>query len=470
MSIGRLIIKEITRGLFGFSAATLIVAVAVAILIVQMTLFEAHDIKTDEVLEAKQVETEQFLAEKKVETKQFLDGKKAEVTASMKAMEDEYRKITLKLGFNLQILPADQNLADFYADRFSAKTMPEDYVRKLSESGIMTVRHLLPSLQQKIRWPEQGQRTIMLIGVRGEIPFTHRDPKKPLIQKVPEGTATLGFEIWDSLGLKSGDPITIMGETYTVGECHTPRRNEDDISIWLHLDQMQELLDMDGEINSIMALKCFCPDSTIEEILKDICTILPNVKAFQVEKEARARDAARAQASKTAQETLAQAEATAQGMLTKAEKQAEETMVAEKKHRQTIRDQQETFAGWLIPSVILAAVATISALAVANARRRLVELALLRAVGFRTVGIMMLLITRALLIGIVGAAIGYAVGFLSGVSLSELTATKEAYGQLFVAWTVPALLIGTPILAALASLPAAVWASGKDPAELLAAE
>jgi len=167
---------------------------------------------------------------------------------------------------------------------------------------------------------------------------------------------------------------------------------------------------------------------------------------------------------------LAQAEATAQGMLTKAEKQAEETMVAEKKHRQTIRDQQETFAGWLIPSVILAAVATISALAVANARRRLVELALLRAVGFRTVGIMMLLITRALLIGIVGAAIGYAVGFLSGVSLSELTATKEAYGQLFVAWTVPALLIGTPILAALASLPAAVWASGKDPAELLAAE
>lgn len=448
MSIGRLIVKEITRGFFGFSAATFIVAAAVAILIAQMTLFRAHDIKTDEILEAKQVETQRIL-----------DEKEAEVAASMKAMEDEYRKITLKLGFNLQILPADQDLADFYTERFSAKTMPEDYVRKLAESGIMTIRHLMPSLQQKVRWPEQSNRTIMLIGVRGEIPFTHLDPKKPLIQKVPEGTATLGFEIWDSLNLKSGDPITIMGKTFTVGECHSPRRNEDDISIWLQLDEMQALLNMDGKINSIMALKCFCPGSNIDEILAEICRILPGVKAFQVEKEAQARDAARAQAKKTADESLAQAKKT-----------AEETMAAEKQHRQTIRNQQEIVAGWLIPSVILAAVATIAALAVANARRRLVELALLRALGFRSIGIMMLLIVRALAIGIFGAAIGYAIGFMSGISLSELVATKETVGDLFVVWTVPALLIGTPILAAMASLPAAIWASGKDPAELLAAE
>ena len=53
------------------------------------------------------------------------EDEQAELAQRMAALEDDYRKISLGLGFNVMILPKDQNLADFYADDFAAKLMPE---------------------------------------------------------------------------------------------------------------------------------------------------------------------------------------------------------------------------------------------------------------------------------------------------------------------------------------------------------
>jgi len=46
--------------------------------------------------------------------------------------------------------------------------MPEEYIDTMAESNLATINHLLPILEQKIRWTEQGNRTIMLVGTRGE--------------------------------------------------------------------------------------------------------------------------------------------------------------------------------------------------------------------------------------------------------------------------------------------------------------
>ena len=54
------------------------------------------------------------------------------------ALDDEIRKITKSLGFNINILPADQNLADFHANDFGEKTMPFEYV-----SGQERLDHLV---------------------------------------------------------------------------------------------------------------------------------------------------------------------------------------------------------------------------------------------------------------------------------------------------------------------------------------
>ncbi|MHC4558662.1 MAG: hypothetical protein ACYS80_15330, partial [Planctomycetota bacterium] len=102
----------------------------------------------------------------------------------MDKLKDDTRKAMLKLGFNVVILPKDQNLADWYVDDYASKYMPEEYVHRLSNSGVITVRHFLPSLQQKIDWPER-KRKIILVGTRGEVPNLHKNPVKPMAQPVP---------------------------------------------------------------------------------------------------------------------------------------------------------------------------------------------------------------------------------------------------------------------------------------------
>ena len=213
MTIWRLIYKEMKLRKLSFLLALVSVIGAVAVLTGQFTILEVYNLQT-----------EAELAEMDIRTKK-----------QMFELEDEIRKITVQLGFNLLILPKDQNLSDFYLAGYAAETMPEEYVHKLAESGLMTVRHLLPSLEQKIRWPEQANRQIVLIGIRGEVPLSHATPKKPILQAVPHGSAVLGYELWDSLKLKVGDTIDLMGKSFMISSCHGERGTKDDITIWLGL-------------------------------------------------------------------------------------------------------------------------------------------------------------------------------------------------------------------------------------------
>ena len=85
----------------------------------------------------------------------------------------------------------------------------------LARSGLMTIRHLLPNLQQKVLWPEQ-RRTILLTGVRGEVPLVHRKPLEPILLPVLPGHAVLGHELHRGLELSEGDRIELLGKTFTV--------------------------------------------------------------------------------------------------------------------------------------------------------------------------------------------------------------------------------------------------------------
>ena len=102
------------------------------------------------------------------------------------------RKTMLKLGLNLLILPKDQNVADWYAEDTGTSYLDESDARRLADSGIMTVQHLLPCLQQKIKWPEQ-KRTIILVGSRGESPNLHKNPRQPMVQPVADGNDRAGL-------------------------------------------------------------------------------------------------------------------------------------------------------------------------------------------------------------------------------------------------------------------------------------
>ena len=234
MTIPRLILREIGYRKLSFALGVLSAAFAVGTLVAQVTVLSLHDTRTEQIVAARQAETQQRLA----------------------AMEDDYRKLTLKMGFNVLILPKDQNLADLYADDFAAKTMPEEYATRLAKSRVATLNHILPSLQQKIKWPEH-ERTVLLMGVRGEA-YIQSAKQKPLLEPVAPGTMILGHELALNLQLKAGDTTVLLGRPFTVAKVNQERGNKDDITVWISLAEAQALLGKPGQINAIMALDCTC--------------------------------------------------------------------------------------------------------------------------------------------------------------------------------------------------------------------
>ena len=402
------------------------VVTAVGVLVAELTLLNSHDIRTQEILSAKE----------------------AQMQEEMVQMEDDYRKIMKILGFNLLILPEGQEISDFYSDGYVAKDMPEEYVERLSASNIVTIRHLLPSIEQKINWQEQGMRTIILIGTRGEVPFTKRDPKEPILVAVPPGNIVLGYEIWKSLNYKVGDKLKLLGKNFQVSECHPQRGSKDDITVWIDLKHAQELLGKQGRINAILALKCLCAGNEIENIRKEVSRILPNTKVIEFA----GKVITRAEARERAKET------------------AEFVIVSEKNYRARLRREAEDFAALLIPLVILGCIVWIGFLAFGNVRERKTEIGILRALGLRSKQILFIFLAKALLLGIFGALLGYIIGFIIGMSSGEVALNLDYVKILFNPFLFVLIMLSAPVLTGFASWIPALIAAQQDPAVILSNE
>lgn len=421
MNILDLTLKEITRRKLNFLLGLVSVVIAVTILVGSLTMLKGHDISTGQIIAQKEEETKQRMA----------------------ALEDDYRKIMKNLGFNLLLLPKDQNLGDLYADDFASKYMSEETVAKLSASKIMTIRHLLPSLQQKIKWPEQ-QRTIILIGTRGEVPFLHRNPKEPLLVAVPKGTAVVGYELASSLKLKTGESIQLLGKDFKIEKINEERGTKDDITIWIDLQQAQQLLQKPDLINAILALKCHCSGNEISQIRQEMSEILPGVQVIEQGTNVLTRAEARDRAGLEAQAALR----------------------AEVQNRQRMRSEQERFSSIFVPLVLLASGIWIGLVFFSNVRERKNEIGILRAIGVSARKILFLFLSKALLMGTVGAVLGYFMGVFSGMKWQGLSSPKMLLDtRLFLMALLLALL-----LSLLASWVPAFLASRQDPADILREE
>ena len=292
----------------------------------------------------------------------------AETARNMDGLEDAIRKSMKGLGFNIFIYPEGQDMAEVYSQGFASKTMPEEYVTTLANSEIVTVNHLLPRLTRKIKWPEQD-RTVVLIGVRGEVPLAHKDPKKPLIEPVPAGKI-VGYELHKSLGLKTGDSIPIFGKKFSVLKGHSERGTADDITIWMNLAECQELLDQKGRINAILALECNCASiDRLGEIRAEISKILPGTKIIEKGSRALARAEARVKAKSTAdREKLPFSQQTDQ-------------RTNESARLEELQYSRERMASVLIPLVAVLCIAVVGVLSFTNVRDRQSEIGIFRAMG-----------------------------------------------------------------------------------------
>lgn len=451
MTIWRLVFREIRHRRLNFALALLSVAVAVAGVVAAEALMSGNRAATAAILSRKQQEVELSV-----------EARQAEVEKAGAALQDAMRKSMRELGFNILILPEDQDLSELHLNGTLSKTMPEQYVQKLASTSIVTVNHLLPSVTSRIRWTEKDM-DVILYGTRGEVPIMHASEKKPLLEAVAPGKMVVGYEVHRKLELKPDDKVTLMGKEFTVTTLHPERGSADDVTIWIDLAQAQELLGMQNLIHAILALECECAGDRITQIRAEIREILPGTQVIEKYSQALTRAEARGKAKEAAEKALEHEKAAGAAALQK-----------EADGRAALEERHEQFAAVLVPLAILAAAIWVGLLAFGNARQRVAEIGILRAIGLRAIQIQTVFLLKALLIGILGAVLGGCAGIAVGSMLAATSELTDASLSLQPSSNVSMVLISAlfmaPLLSIIASWLPAMLAARQDPALVLQAD
>jgi putative ABC transport system permease protein len=398
MSRFKLLWSEIAYRPASFALAALAIAIATALFVASPTLLEAYSRDT---------------------------------TAELKRLEDETRKIMLKLGFNLRIIHKDADRTAMRTE-FTLPTMPEEYVERIAKSPQLTkVAHLVATLTERIKWDE---RTRLLVGYAPEAEQVNAAEKKPIGLVIEPGTVVLGHEA--GIGHKKGETVTILAKPFRVAAILNERGSNDDIMLAVNLKDAQALLNKPGQITEILAVNCRC--ETVDraaEIREQLMKVLPDTKVEEFNSAAVAR--------------------------------AEQRELV-KRQRQESESRLAALAGVVTPLVVLAAAILVGLLVWTNVRQRRSEIGVLRALGKSSAHIAGLFLGKAIIVGLVGGIIGIAAGY--GVShwLANNRLQIESIAPSPIVLTAAAL--GAPLLAALAAYLPTISAVLLDPALALREE
>jgi len=424
MRAGQLVLREIAYRKLNFMLGVLSVIVAVACMVGAWELVRRYDRTTE----------------------QLADDRANAAQTERHKVEEDFRKLTLRMGFTTVIVNQNQDLARMFAQGYAETEMPEDYGQALAAKKVATLNHILPTLQQRLTWPEKDNAPIQLIGVKGEVYIQAGQFQKPLLEEIKPGTMVIGKEVQRRLKLNVGDDVTLMGRDYKIAAVRAGAGSAQDIGVWVPLADVQTMLNKPGKINAILGIECMCPGDRVSAIRREINAILSDVQVYEFTDVATARSDARRRVQE-AGEVARQGELAA---------------------RQAQRQQRTHFTRLLVPMVLLACVAWIALLTYGNTRERSNEIGILRAIGLRSRQILGIFLARAFFMGLTGSVLGYIAGLLLGQALdggvwrwSDCLANPR---------TLALAVLVAPLLACLASCPPAIMAALQDPAVVIAKE
>jgi len=357
--------------------------------------------------------------------------------AASKASERETARLMLSMGFNVHIVSKDINTNDFLLTGLADRTMPEEYLEKLARlpKGLsvgqasqqaISYNHLLASLQKKISW--RGLEVI-LTGLASEV-CSPDSKKSPISYQIEPGNLYVGYRVAQTLGLKDGDTVEIEGKTLKVAKCLAESGSADDIRIQCNLRDAQDILKLHGQISEILAVDCLCfapTDNPADVLRKEIGSLLPQTQVFHTRSIASART-------------------------------------------QTRQMVGNLFAV-IMPLVVIACGVSVGVLAITNVRDRQQEIGIMRALGYGSGQITSLFLGKAVVIGLLGAAVGFLVGtalaMKFGPDIFKITAKAMIKPELSL---LAMSLIFTPLFVAVSSFIPAMIAVTYDPAVTLREE
>lgn len=355
------------------------------------------------------------------------------------------RKLDL-LGANIQVLPQGASVDDYYSADIDAPTFPEEYVERIATSMIPGVDNLSPKLSRRISvdgipiiltgilpanelaskpiWQASG-----LMGAELELTCAPSKNKESVLTEEDlkakrKGVDSLAAsDVWvgsfaaERLHLTEGAEVMLEGKPFKVVHILPETGTIDDNRIFAHLHSVQALLGTGSQISNIEIMGC-CSEISAG-LLGKLRNILPDTRIMTI------------------------------GHIVDTQ----------------IKTNQLMSKVSLILLVIIIAVGAISIgnYMWANVEERRKEIGTLITVGLTRSHIYRLFLTKALVLGIVGGTLGYAVGTISAMILGPQLAGLEIspvlgylVGSVFVAIVIALLGSWYPVYRAARMDPALI--------------
>ncbi len=456
-----MLFSEIRYRKLNFVLSLCAVAVAVGLFVAGPMLLEAYQQETGTQVAQSQAlvgELEQGVNRMERDMAEF----ERQTNEELARLEDETRRLMRDMGFNLMIVHRETDMSDFWAEDFASHDMPEEYVDRLaSDQRLTLVTHLVATLQQKITWQD---RKVLLVGYLPEATQSHLRQKSPMGYNIQPGTVLLGHEL--GMGHQVGETIDVLGGQFRIAHIFPEKGSKEDITIAVHLKDAQQVLDKPGRINQILALGCQCVGANLPDIRRQLEEVLPDTRITEFRSIALARAEQRNAVAEKRLSVLGQMEANL------AERRRildqRKSLLAElEASRARILRIMQTLAQVITPLVVLASAVWVGLLALANVRERRVEIGILRALGKGSATIVLLFLGKAVLLGLLGGAVGLLLGDLTAQWFGQRA--LGVAGELFRLRPEVALaaLLGAPLLSAVASYLPALAAVLQDPAVVL---
>ena len=212
------------------------------------------------------------------------------------------------LGANVLVLPKSTTLQDYYSADMHEEVIPEEYVMRLTMSDIQGVDNLSPKLCVPV---ELEGKEFALTGILPKSEFQAKaawggagifsrpmgcgaieigaDPKpedkktairKRVIKDLGSHEILAGPDVATALDLQEGDPLTLLGESFSVIAVLPETGTVDDSRIFAHLHTVQRLSGKDAVVNCIEIVGC-CEEISAG-LVGNVNRLLPDARVVTV--------------------------------------------------------------------------------------------------------------------------------------------------------------------------------------------
>lgn len=338
------------------------------------------------------------------------------------------------IGSNIVILPAELDQFQYHADGgYSELTMSDDLIEQLIQYKA-SLNHLIPMVERKAEVSfGQTHTDARIVGISASIPMPGR-PKAPMQKSVEKDQVQVGSRLAEKLGIQRDQTseIQIQGKSFRVSRVNRANGTWQDAAAFLDLETAQLLFGIPNQISRIEAIECTSQQCEQTGLKSEV--VLANELARITDRAA----------------------------ILRREKMADSRSGIRVVSRDNLRLLQNVL--WALLAIAIMAISSL------NSFQRTSEIGVLQALGYGQIRVLTMFILRAVLLTMLGAAVGIVIG--AWVAQLQSQPLFVSTGQKFTVDWQSAVTVGivATVMAALASSVPAFVSTMRHPADMIGKE